>query len=174
LDKIELPQYRAGKLRVYTVNGQFVRDNYLIDFTQGGHFKVYPEFIPKNEIWLDNNLNIIDRKATLLHELAEMKGWQGASKYSEVHNEVANPIEAEGRRNVGEMDDMIDSELQEFQGEPVKRSSAYPVTSQINRARAMVRAIRRKAQAPKEDEPIPDNVYRGHKLYTTVSGATKI
>jgi hypothetical protein len=59
-----------GKISVWIVNGKIVRDIYFLDFTEGGHDKVY-SFIPENEIWIDNDLSIGERKFVLIHELNE-------------------------------------------------------------------------------------------------------
>lgn len=72
--------------KVYMVDGKYVRGNIFIDFTQGGHGYVYPNFIAKDEIWLDNS-NKDEAEAVLLHELTErdlMKD-KGMS-YSEAHD----------------------------------------------------------------------------------------
>lgn len=58
-------------LKVWLVNGQRIRDSLFIDFTMGGHDIVYPTLVPKGEVWLDANMNVKDREATLLHELTE-------------------------------------------------------------------------------------------------------
>ena len=46
----------AKKLQVWIVDGELVRDLFLIDFTEGGHHFVY-HFVPRDELWLDNDLN---------------------------------------------------------------------------------------------------------------------
>ncbi len=58
------------KVKVWVANGELVRGLFCVDFTEGGHDKVYP-FIPKNEIWLDDDLEPQERKFVLLHELHE-------------------------------------------------------------------------------------------------------
>jgi hypothetical protein len=60
----------SRKVKVWIVNGELVRGIFYIDFTEGGHDKVY-SFIPRNEIWLDNDLEPKERKFVLLHELHE-------------------------------------------------------------------------------------------------------
>ncbi len=62
-------KYR-GKLKVWLVNGELVRDKFFIDFTEGGHDLVY-HFVPKNEVWIDSDLNPREMKFVLLHELHE-------------------------------------------------------------------------------------------------------
>jgi hypothetical protein len=60
----------SGTVRVWVVKGELVRSLYFIDFTEGGHDKVY-HFVPKNEVWLDDDLSPGERKFVLLHELHE-------------------------------------------------------------------------------------------------------
>ena len=61
----------CGKeVKVWIVNGEFVRDLFTPDYSEGGHDKVY-WFIPKNEIWIDDELATRERKFILLHELHE-------------------------------------------------------------------------------------------------------
>lgn len=67
-------------LPIYLVDGEKVRNEIDIDFTCGGHRFVYPNYIPGDEIWIDNALSPLDRTATLLHEVVERnlmadKGW---------------------------------------------------------------------------------------------------
>lgn len=60
----------SGAVKVWVVRGELVRSLYFIDFTEGGHDKVY-HFVPKGEVWLDDDLASGDRKFVLLHELHE-------------------------------------------------------------------------------------------------------
>lgn len=60
----------SGPVGVWVVNGDLVRSIYFIDFTEGGHDRVY-RFVPKNEVWLDDNLGPGERRFVLLHELHE-------------------------------------------------------------------------------------------------------
>ena len=69
IHKRPLKKY-SGTVRVWVVKGELVRSLYFIDFTEGGHDKVY-HFVPKNEVWLDDDLGPGERKFVLLHELHE-------------------------------------------------------------------------------------------------------
>jgi hypothetical protein len=60
----------SGTVSVWIVKGELVRSLYFIDFTEGGHDKVY-HFVPRNEVWLDDDLGPGERKLVLLHELHE-------------------------------------------------------------------------------------------------------
>lgn len=63
---------------VWIVDGRCVRDVFDIEFTEGGHDYVY-EFVPVNEIWIDDDLVESERGYVLLHEIHERnlmaKGW---------------------------------------------------------------------------------------------------
>lgn len=58
-------------LVIYLVSGEQVRNKTDIDFTAGGSEAAYPGYIPKNEIWLDDALHVLDRIATIFHEIVE-------------------------------------------------------------------------------------------------------
>ena len=58
-------------LVIYLVSGEQVRNKLDIDFTAGGSEAAYPGYIPKNEIWLDDALHVLDRIATIFHEIVE-------------------------------------------------------------------------------------------------------
>jgi hypothetical protein len=58
-------------LAIYLVSGEQVRNKLDIDFTAGGSEAAYPGYIPKNEIWLDDALHVLDRIATIFHEIVE-------------------------------------------------------------------------------------------------------
>jgi hypothetical protein len=73
-------------LSVWVVNGRMVRSVFDIVFTEGGHDYVY-EFVPENEIWIDDAIVEVERSYVLLHELHERnrmaKGWT----YNKAHAE---------------------------------------------------------------------------------------
>lgn len=77
IHKTLLKKY-SKTLKVWIVNGELVRDLFFVNFTEGGHDKVY-SFIPENEIWIDDDVNPKERKFILLHELHErnlmLQGW---------------------------------------------------------------------------------------------------
>ena len=65
-------------LKIKLVRGDLVRSLFDLEFTEGGHDKVY-SFIPENEIWLDDMIYKKERALILIHELHERalmsKGW---------------------------------------------------------------------------------------------------
>lgn len=73
---------------VWIVDGRLVRSVFDVDFTEGGHDYVY-EFVPHDEVWIDNDLDEKERPYVLLHELHERnlmaKGWS----YSRAHDDAS-------------------------------------------------------------------------------------
>ncbi len=68
----------SKRIKVWIVRGELVRDLFFVEFTEGGHDQVY-HFVPKGEIWIDDDVSQKERKFVLLHELHERnlmaKGW---------------------------------------------------------------------------------------------------
>ncbi len=93
---------------VWIVDGRLVRSVFDIDFTEGGHDHVY-EFVPSGEVWIDNDLEELERPYVLLHELHErnlmMKGWT----YGEAH-EDSSKIEYHCRHHPDELHDALAKE----------------------------------------------------------------
>jgi hypothetical protein len=81
---IRLLKSFSKKISVFIVNGELVRDKFFIDFTEGGHDKVY-HFVPKNEIWLDNDLTKKERDYVLLHEVHERNLMAKGFSYEKAH-----------------------------------------------------------------------------------------
>lgn len=86
---------------VWIVDGRLVRSVFDVDFTEGGHDYVY-EFVPQNEVWIDNDLEEAERPYVLLHELHERnlmaQGWD----YDRAH-EDSSKIEYHCRHNPNEL-----------------------------------------------------------------------
>ncbi len=93
---------------VWVVDGRLVRSVFDIDFTEGGHDHVY-EFVPENEVWIDNDLDERERPYVLLHELHERnlmeKGWT----YDKAH-EDSSKIEYHCRHHPNELHDALAKE----------------------------------------------------------------
>ena len=159
LQKMPLPQYSNSEYKVFLVNGQYIRDNLDVDFTQGGHYKVYPEFIPNGEVWIDRALDTSeDRKATLLHELTEVKAMGNAigkdKAYEDAHNNEANPAEEEGRANPEKLDNM--------HRRSVRRRRTYGDTTEHMSAEYLLRDVRWLCQL--RSVRIPERRYLGYRL----------
>jgi hypothetical protein len=71
---------------VWIVNGRLVRSVFDIDFTEGGHDHVY-EFVPENEVWIDDAIFESERGYVLLHELHERNLMAGGLPYNKAHAE---------------------------------------------------------------------------------------
>jgi hypothetical protein len=75
-----------NKVGVWIVNGRLVRSVFDIDFTAGGHDHVY-EFVPFNEVWIDDDVEEKERGFVLLHELHERNRMAQGLPYSKAHEE---------------------------------------------------------------------------------------
>ncbi len=99
----------SGAVKVWIVDGEWVRDFYDIDFTEGGHDKVY-KFIPAGEVWIDDDVTPAERKFILLHELHERslmdKGWT----YPKAHRDSSR-VEFECRRHPEKLDARLREEI---------------------------------------------------------------
>jgi len=93
---------------VWIVNGRMVRSVFDIDYTEGGHDYVY-EFVPENEVWIDDAIIQAERGYVLLHELHERnlmaKGWP----YSQAHLDSSR-IEYHCRHHPDELHDALTTE----------------------------------------------------------------
>ena len=74
-DKVYYGKYTDIKdtdeiIKIFLINGEVVRDLYKTDFVEGGHGYVY-EWIPKDEIWIDNKLKSKEIPVIILHEFTE-------------------------------------------------------------------------------------------------------
>jgi hypothetical protein len=76
----------ANGLSVWIVNGRLVRSVFDIDFTEGGHDYVY-EFVPENEVWIDDAIEEPERGFILLHEIHERNRMAKGHPYDVAHAE---------------------------------------------------------------------------------------
>jgi hypothetical protein len=98
-----------GKPTIWQVHGDKVRKQLKTDFTEGGHGLVYP-FIPKNEVWLDDDLGDSEVKHVLTHELHERNLMRTGMKYNKAHA-AASKLEALTREKPGTVDAALQNEL---------------------------------------------------------------
>jgi hypothetical protein len=99
----------SGKVQVWIINGEMVRDIYFIDFTEGGHHEVYP-WIPKQEVWLDDDLGPREWKFVLLHELHERYLMTKSWPYYKAHRS-ASEIEHHCRTHPRDLDAKLRFEI---------------------------------------------------------------
>lgn len=118
--KEELKKYSRPELKVFVVDGQYVRENMNIDFTEGGHHEAF-DFIPENEIWLDLDVNVREIKFVLLHELIERRLMKKEGlKYNSSHTE-ASKRELNARQTDGtKIDNLINEELDKLEFDEIK------------------------------------------------------
>lgn len=112
LDKVkkEIIKKYSGKIKVWLVDGNLVRDIFLVNYTEGGHDKVFP-FIPKNEVWIEQAISPAERKFIILHELHERHLMSSGTSYKNAHI-GATEIEDRYRENKDEdLDKRIKEEM---------------------------------------------------------------
>ena len=78
-----------------------MRSGFDVEFTTGGHDHVY-EYVPEDEVWIDNDVSEAERGFVLLHELYEQNLMGSGWDYDHAHAE-ANRIEFYCRNNPGEL-----------------------------------------------------------------------
>jgi hypothetical protein len=110
--KVPLKKY-SRQVKVWVVRGELVRGLFFIDFTEGGHDKVY-RFVPPNEVWLDDDLSPQERRYVLLHELHERhlmtQGWN----YGRAHRD-ASKVEYHCRSHPADLEAYLQREIRRNQ-----------------------------------------------------------
>lgn len=109
-----LQKYSTKKIKVWIVSGELVRDLFFLDFTEGGHGYVY-SFVPKNEIWIDDDLEPDEIKFVLLHELHERNLMAKGMKYDPSHASSSR-IEYECRRKKKDINKELKKEIKKNEG----------------------------------------------------------
>ncbi len=105
---VELWKKLEDDVSVWIVDGRMVRSVFDIDFTEGGHDHVY-EFVPDNEVWIDNDLEEQERGYVLLHELHERNRMAQGLPYSKAHAESSR-LEYHCRHHPDELHDYLEAE----------------------------------------------------------------
>ena len=95
-------------ISVWIVKGRLVRSVFDIDFTAGGHDYVY-EFVPENEVWIDDDIAEGERGYVLLHELHERNRMAQGLPYSKAHAESSR-LEYCCRHHPDELHDALAAE----------------------------------------------------------------
>jgi hypothetical protein len=107
--KEELIKKLKDGTRICIVDGSKVRTDFDIDFTEGGHDKVY-RFIPKKTIWIDDDLKKEERPYILLHELHERRRMENDKwKYNKAHIE-SSKIEYKARHDPKQLKGLLKAE----------------------------------------------------------------
>ena len=85
-------------ISIWLVDGRLVRSVFNVDFTEGGHDLVY-SFVPKNEVWVDDDLSKKEIPYVILHELYERSLMlKEIPNYNQAHEKAAK-IEWQSRKN---------------------------------------------------------------------------
>ena len=112
VEKVKLSlakKYSSPKVKVWIVDGELVRSLFFIEFTEGGHDKVY-RFVPEGEIWIDNDISLRERKFVLLHEAHERNLMSKGMTYNKAHLDSSS-IEFFCRHHPEVLDKSLDKEL---------------------------------------------------------------
>jgi hypothetical protein len=114
----ELPQPHAvhdrlwktlgNGVKVWFVKGRLVRSVYDIEFTEGGHEHVY-EFVPRDEVWIDNDIHPDEQGFVLFHELHERALMAKGKDYDTAHEESSR-LERYYRIHPAELHDALKKE----------------------------------------------------------------
>lgn len=90
--------YDIEGITVFIVDGELVRDLYKTDYVEGGHGYVY-NFIPKNEVWIEDSIKTYEIKYILLHELFERNLMKTENMDYNTAHEKAADIEFKARES---------------------------------------------------------------------------
>lgn len=104
-----LKKYSTDNIKVWIVDGELVRDLFFIDYTEGGHDKVY-KFVPAHEVWLDDDLQPRELRYVLLHEVHERRLMAQGWPYSKAHRSASH-IEYYCRHHPRELDVKLKEEI---------------------------------------------------------------
>ncbi len=95
-------------VQVWFVKGRLVRSCYDVEFTEGGHDYVY-EFVPENEVWIDDDIHEDERGFVLFHELHERNLMAKGMDYDTAH-EAASRLERRYRNHPAELHEALAQE----------------------------------------------------------------
>lgn len=104
----ELWKKLENGVSVWIVNGRLVRSLFDIDFTAGGHDHVY-EFVPDDEVWIDDAIMENERGFVLVHELHERNQMAKGMSYNQAHAE-SSKLEFRCRHHPDELHDALAAE----------------------------------------------------------------
>ena len=76
------------EIDIWLVDGRLVRSAFDIGFTEGGHDLVY-QYVPKNEVWIDDDVFAKERPYVLLHELYERSLMKSGLTYLRAHRKAS-------------------------------------------------------------------------------------
>ena len=98
----------ANGVQVWFVKGRLVRSVYDIEFTEGGHEHVY-EYVPRGEVWIDDDIHEDERGFVLFHELHERNLMGNGMDYDTAHDE-SSKMEQHLRKHPNELHEALEGE----------------------------------------------------------------
>lgn len=101
LDGLTVKKRKTPGFLIRRVRGNLVRKLLDYSFVVGGHHEIYPWYIPKNEIWLDNAVDPAEEKYILVHEATEFLLMKKGMGYYKAHYNYACVAEKEARARDG-------------------------------------------------------------------------
>lgn len=109
------PLMPGFNMTAYIVDGQYVRDNIYLDFTEGGNDQRYGmnnlpplDFVPLSEFWIDD-ANQSEAEYILIHESVERRLMAGGMSYDTAHS-AANLTEQDARDHPETVIDILEKE----------------------------------------------------------------
>lgn len=100
---LELLGESPDGMEIFLVDGRFVRENMDFDFTEGGNHYRYPEFIPENEIWVDDDMSEDEREFVIVHEVIEATLMAQGMSYDDAHDRAGIAEEDLRKRAIRKM-----------------------------------------------------------------------
>jgi hypothetical protein len=115
---------------VYLVDGAYVRDNIEVSWIGGGH-GFEDDFIPEDEIWVENEPTDEDSEHLFIHEITEYLLMRyGKMAYDQAH-EMANSIEAIVRGNDNQADSNEEKKTEQGYGKNNPKDKAKRKTAVV-------------------------------------------
>lgn len=105
---VDLWKTMPNGVQVWFVKGRLVRSVYDIEFTEGGHEHVY-EYIPRGEVWIDDDIHEYERGFILFHELYERNLMANGMDYDTAHD-MASKKEKHYRNHPDELHEALAAE----------------------------------------------------------------
>jgi hypothetical protein len=95
-------------VQVWIVKGRLVRSVFDIEFTEGGHEHVY-EYVPHGEVWIDDDVEEIEKGFILFHELHERNLMEHGMDYDAAHAE-SSKLEKRYRKHPDQLHEALAAE----------------------------------------------------------------
>ena len=104
-----LPKYSNDTIKTYLADSGLIRGIFHNDWVAGGHDKVY-DFVPPNEVWIDDDSTEEERPYITLHELHERHLMARGYPYLTAHGSACK-IEQYCQKHPKELAEKIEVEL---------------------------------------------------------------